>query len=194
MNNVLDASLRAVLDALSDVEPPPGGGWVAAGVVAMAAALVETVARASRGAWPGAAGAAGQAEALRARVTPLARADAEAYREALSVMRGESASEPRYHEQELAAALDRAAAIPLEIAETGTDVALLAALVVEHGNPQVRADAAVAAALAEGGCRAAAKLVAVNLASTDDDARTRHAKQLVEDAANAARRALAAAE
>ena len=52
----------------------------------------------------------------------------------------------------------------------------LAALLVENGNPEVRADAAVAAVLAEGGTRAAAKLVAVNLAASDDDDRVRQAR------------------
>jgi hypothetical protein len=48
--------------------------------------------------------------------------------------------------------------------------------------------------LAEGGTRAAAKLVAVNLAASDDDDRVRQAQALLERAAEAAHRALAAAE
>jgi hypothetical protein len=48
--------------------------------------------------------------------------------------------------------------------------------------------------LAEGGARAAAKLVAVNLGTSPDDDRVRQAAALVEQACEAANRALAAAE
>src|SRR6266511_2628772 len=93
----------------------------------------------------------------------------------------------------LQAALEHAAEIPIRIAEAGTDVTALAALLVENGNPEVRADAAAAAALAEGGTRAAAKLVQINLGATEDDPRIRHVSALVAAAAEASERALAAA-
>jgi formiminotetrahydrofolate cyclodeaminase len=115
--------------------------------------------------------------------------------EALTALRGKGDAEPRYRDIKLREALELAADIPLQIAEAGCDLATLAALLVENGNPEVRADAAVAAVLAEGGTRAAAKLVAVNLAaSDDDDRRVRQAQALVKRAAEATQRALAAAE
>jgi formiminotetrahydrofolate cyclodeaminase len=114
--------------------------------------------------------------------------------EALTALRGKGDVEPRYRDIKLREALKLAADIPLQIAEAGCDLATLAALLVENGNPEVRADAAVAAVLAEGGTRAAAKLVAVNLAASDDDDRVRQAQALVKRAAEATQRALAAAE
>jgi methenyltetrahydrofolate cyclohydrolase len=193
-DSLLDAPLRDFLDTLAGEGPAPGAGSVAAIVVAMAAGLVTMVARASKAHWAEAGGAIGQAEAFRARVAPLAQADAEVYREALSALRGREALEERYRDQQLRAALERAAEIPLLIAEAGSDLACLAALLVENGNPEVRADAAAASLLAEGGARAAAKLVEVNLGATEDDPRVRHVQTLVAVAAEASARAVKAAQ
>jgi formiminotetrahydrofolate cyclodeaminase len=193
LTDLLDSSLRDFLDKLADEEPAPGGGSAAAIVVAMAAGLVAMVARASTN-WDEAGGVVGQAEALRARVAPLAEADAEAYEKALATLRGREILEERYRDFELRRALERSAEIPLKIAEAGCDLASLAALLVENGNPEVRADAAAAAVLAEGGTRAAAKLVAVNLGTAPGDPRVRHVDSLVEIAAEASARALAAAQ
>lgn len=194
MADLLDSPLRDFLDTLAGEGPAPGGGSAAAVVVAMSAGLVAMVARASKGHWDEAGGVIGQAEALRARVAPLAQADADAYTEALTALRKRDELEERYRDQQLRQALDRSAEIPLQIAETGCDLADLAALLVERGNPEVRADAAAAAVLAEGGTRAAAKLVAINLAASEDDDRVRQARALVERARESAQRALAAAE
>ena len=193
-DNLLDAPLREFLDTLSGEGPAPGAGSAAAIVVAMAAGLVTMVARASKEFWSEAGGAIGQAEAFRARVAPLAQADAEVYREALTALRRREALEERYRDQQLRAALERAAEIPLKIAEAGSDLACLAALLVENGNPEVRADAAAASLLAEGGTRAAAKLVEINLGTTEDDPRVRHVQTLVAVAAEASERALKAAQ
>lgn len=193
-DNLLDAPLGDFLDTLAGEGPAPGAGSAAAIVVAMAAGLVTMVARASKEHWPEAGGAIGQAEAFRARVSPLAQADAEAYAEALSALRRRDELEERYRDQKLQAALERAAEIPLKITEAGSDLACLAALLVEHGNPEVRADAAAACVLAEGGARAAAKLVEINLGATDDDPRVRHVRSLVQVAAEASERALEAAQ
>lgn len=193
-DNLLETPLGELLDALSRKGPAPGAGSVAAIVVAMSASLVTMVARASREHWAEAGGAIGQAEAFRARVAPLAQDDAEVYAEALTALRGRTDVEERYRDQKLQAVLERAAEIPLRITEAGSDLACLAALLVENGNPEVRADAAAAAVLAEGGARAAAKLVEINLGATEDDPRVRHVRSLVAVAAEASERALAAAQ
>jgi formiminotetrahydrofolate cyclodeaminase len=127
-------------------------------------------------------------------VAPLAQADAEVYNDALTMLRRREEVSERYRDQTLRDALERSAEIPVRIVETGCDLACLAALLVENGNPEVRADAAVACVLAEGGARAAALLVETNLGATEDDARVRHVRSLVEVAVEAAERALAAAE
>jgi formiminotetrahydrofolate cyclodeaminase len=191
--DLLDAPVGELLETLAGESPSPGGGSAAAIVVAMAAGLVAKVARASVGYWDEAGGVIGQAESFRARVAPLAQADAEAYEEALSALRGREELAERYRDQQLRAALERAAEIPLRIAEAGCDLASLAALLVENGNPEVRADAAAAAILAESGARVAAQLVGTNLGANADDPRVRHVESLVESAADASERALAAA-
>jgi methenyltetrahydrofolate cyclohydrolase len=191
--DLLDSSVGDFIDVLAQ-EEAPGGGSAAAVTVAMAAGLVVMVAQASKDYWAEAGGAIGQAETFRARVTPLAQADAEAFRDALTILRRREEVSERYRDQTLRDALEKSAEIPVRIAEAGADLACLAALLVENGNPEVRADAVVACVLAEGGARAAATLVETNLGATQDDARVRHVKSLVEVAADASKRALAAAE
>jgi formiminotetrahydrofolate cyclodeaminase len=191
--DLLDSSVGDFIDVLAQ-EEAPGGGSAAAVAVAMAAGLVVMVAQASKDYWAEAGGAIGQAETFRARVTPLAQADAEAFRDALTILRRREEVSERYRDQTLRDALEKSAEIPVRIAEAGADLASLAALLVENGNPEVRADAVVACVLAEGGARAAATLVETNLGATQDDARVRHVKSLVEVAADASKRALAAAE
>ena len=191
--DLLDAPLNDFLDTLAGEGPAPGGGSAAAIVVAMAAGLVTMVARASNEHWPEAGGVVGQSETFRARVAPLAQADADVYTAAMSALRGREKLEERYRDQKLHAVLERAAEIPLKIAEAGSDLACLAALLVENGNPEVRADAAAASVLAEGGARVAAMLVETNLGATEDDPRVRHVRTLVAVAAEASERALAAA-
>lgn len=192
-HNLMAEPLGDVLDTLASEGPAPGGGSTAAITVAMAAGLVTMVARASKGHWEEAGGVIGQAEAFRARVAPLVQADADAYVEALSALRGREALEARYRDQQLRAVLEQAAEIPLQIAETGSDLACLAALLVQYGNPEVRADAAAASVLAEAGARVAALLVEINLGATgEDDPRVRHARTLVAVAREASDRALGA--
>lgn len=193
-DEILDAPLGDLLDKLAGEGPAPGGGSAAAIVVAMAASLVSMVARASKDHWAEAGGTIGQADAFRARVAPLAHADAEAYKDALTMLRRREELEERYRDQAIRDALERAAEIPMRIAESGSDLACLAALLAENGNPEVRADAVAASVLAEGGARAAAMLVETNLGATGDDPRVRHVRTLVAVAAEASERALATAE
>jgi formiminotetrahydrofolate cyclodeaminase len=192
-DDLLDSSVAEFIDVLAR-EEAPGGGSAAAVTVAMAAGLVVMVAEASKDFWAEAGGAIGQAETFRARVAPLAQADAEAFRDALTILRRREEVAERYRDQTLRQALEHSVEIPVRIVEAGADLACLAALLVENGNPEVRADAVVACVLAEGGARAAATLVETNLGATQDDARVRHVKSLVEVAGDAAKRALAAAE
>ncbi|MGH3133591.1 MAG: cyclodeaminase/cyclohydrolase family protein, partial [Gaiellaceae bacterium] len=92
---------------------------------------------------------------------------------------------------ELERKLDRAAAVPLEIAELGADTAALAALAGELCDGAYRADVAAAAALAAGGARAAAHLVEVNLAVREGDKRLARARASEQAATEAADRLLA---
>ena len=171
----------------------PGGGFVSAVAVAMAAGLVAMAARRSLEVWPEAKGAVAQAEALRARVTPLAERNAAAYSEAVATLRDkDSSAAPDRRDEAIADALDRAAGVPLQIGEAASDVGSLAALLVERGEGSVRADAATAALLAQAGARAAATLVEVNLGITSADERVTQARAFADAATAACERALAA--
>jgi formiminotetrahydrofolate cyclodeaminase len=193
--NYLDLGVDAFLEGLATPRRAPGGGSAAALTVAFAAGLVAMAARASRGSWDDAAGVAAQALALQDRVAPLARADAEAWDDALLALRDARSADGdrngRRGDRELELKLERAAAIPLEIAELGADAAQLAALVAELGDDAYRADAAAAAALAAGGARAAAHLVEVNLGVLEGDERLVRARASEQAAADAAGRLLA---
>lgn len=191
--DLLDVSLRAFLDELAGELPAPAGGSIAALVVAMAAGLTAKVARASDD-WREQMAAVAQAEKLRRRIAPLAQSGAEAYEEALAALHLPDRLEPQVRDMAIGNVLVRSAEVPLQIAETGADVASLAALVADRGAPDRRGDAASAAILAEAGTRVAATLVAVNLTVTPEDERIGRARLQVELAAEAARNALAAAE
>src|SRR6266540_5794960 len=140
----LELSLEDFLDEVATGELLPGGGFVAAAAGAMASALVTMAGRIAGREWAEGRGVAAQAETLRKRITPLAVLNADAYESAVATLRGELAARGS-RDEEIASALERAAEIPLAIAEAGVDVVALAALIAERGEPGLRADAAVAA-------------------------------------------------
>jgi formiminotetrahydrofolate cyclodeaminase len=170
----LEESLEQLFDGIASDEPGPAGGSVAAVAVAMAAGLVAMAARLARE-WPQASEVVERAETLRSLVAPLAVADAEAYANVLEALRLPRGSAAR--DTTVAAALSRAADVPLAIAEAASEVATLAALVAQAGSAHLRGDAVVAAEIAEAGARGAAELVVINLGNRDE-ARVRRAKEL----------------
>jgi methenyltetrahydrofolate cyclohydrolase len=188
--DMLSAPLGDVLGHIASEVPSPAGGSAAAIAVALGAGLTAMCARNSREGWPDARGATAQAELLRARIEPLAQADAEAYESALAAFRLPELLEPEVRDATLGVALERAAAVPLAIAEVGADVTSLAADLVEHGNPDVRGDAVAGALLAEAGTRAAVHLVRINLGATPEDVRVTRAVTIAESAARSVQRAL----
>jgi methenyltetrahydrofolate cyclohydrolase len=178
----LDRRVGELLESVAE-RGGPGAGAMAAIAAASAAALVELAARATGGdEWPDAA----QARRLRERLVPLARKDAEAYETAIAMLR------ERGDDFALGEALARAADIPLEIADHAENVAALAADAAGHATPDLRADAAAAAALALGAAWAAAKLVEVNLAMRSEDERLARAREIAAGATETARAALTA--
>ena len=78
-----DLSLTALLDDLAAAREAPGSGSAMGVTLALAAATVQMAARLSVETWGEAAGAAAQAESLRARALALADEDAEVYRKAV---------------------------------------------------------------------------------------------------------------
>jgi formiminotetrahydrofolate cyclodeaminase len=165
-------------DVLAEGGPGPAGGSAAGLAATMAAGLVRLVARVSVD-WTDAPGIAAQASALGDRSLALAEDDHRVYAHAMA----ELASPGR--DATLGAALRRAAEVPLRIAETAADVAILAALAAHEGSETVRADAWTAAALAEAATVSAARLVHVNLATRPDDELTARADDAARAAASA---------
>ena len=161
------------LDALSATTPDPGGGAVAALAVTLAAGLCAMTAGLSGRHLATAEPLAEQARLLRDRAALLAQADAEAYRAVLAAMRARDG---------LADALSQACAVPMQVAEIGTQVAAVAAAVAAEGNPSVRGDAIAGALLAAAGSRAAAALVRINLAGAGSDGRPVRAERLAAEA------------
>jgi len=183
---VLSLTVEELLDELARATPAPGGGSAAALVTAAAASLTAMAARFSRGDWSDAGAAVAQAESLRARAGRLALEDAEALEAFLAARTANAEPRREVRDFRLGQALFLAADVPLAIAETACDVALLAAHVAENCKHDVRADAAAASALAHGAVRAAAHLVEVNLATAEGDARVTSARGLVRAAGAAA--------
>jgi hypothetical protein len=101
--------------------PPPGGGSVAAIAGSLAAGLTATAARPAPGEWPRRAEDVGRAEELRARVQPLADADAEAYGAFVAERTEES--------------LERIVAVPFELAEVAAAESVGARLVGINARP-----------------------------------------------------------
>ena len=182
----LDLPLRDFLGEVASPEPMPGAGYCAAISLSMAAGLVAMAAGASRGEWGEAKGAAAQANTLRERIAPLAQRNLEAYASAAARLRGTGDDG-----DDLGLLLERAAQIPLDIAEAAVDVASLAAVVAERGEQALRADAVAGALLAQGAARAAATLVEVNLGTTGSDPRVTRVRDLSGTATAATERALA---
>jgi methenyltetrahydrofolate cyclohydrolase len=188
---LLDRTLRALLADSAVPEPAPGGAAVPAVAVAMAAALVAAIGRASDPAWPDAREAAAHADRLRRQCSRLAADNATRMSEAVGPAR--PGAQRRLDEAHLAALLDQAADIPAQIAEVAADVAALAHEAAASAEPEHRADAAVAAVLAAAAASAAAHLVAGNLLVGRDDPRLRAATAAADRATDAAERASAVA-
>jgi len=130
---------------------------------ALAAGLVAMAARFSDARLPGSEGIARQADELRTRAAGLADQDAAAFREVLAAYREPKDADGRERHRRIAAALQTAARVPLEIAEIAAQVAGLAEAVAAGGNPNLRGDTVAAAHLAEASARSAAALVHINV-------------------------------
>jgi formiminotetrahydrofolate cyclodeaminase len=185
-----DLTVQELCETVAARTSAPGGGSVAAIVTAFGASLTAMAARFATEHWEDAPGAVAQAEALRARVLPLADEDARAYESFLLARRMSEDFDPQVRDAAIGEALSRAADVPLAIAEAALDVASLAADLVEHGNPNIRGDAAAAALLSEAAVRATANLVEVNLATREGDERVERARALVEMSRRISRRVI----
>lgn len=138
-------------------------------MVAAAAALVEKSAHLSSKHWDGAAGALERAHALRVESFGLIEEDARAYLAFVEAVRSR---------QEVETAHARTVDVPLRMTRAAAEVAELAVQVANHGNPNLRADAVVAATLAAAAAASGLTLIAVNVGDAAGDARLAAARQL----------------
>jgi methenyltetrahydrofolate cyclohydrolase len=142
-------TVSSYLDAIGARTPAPASGSGAALTGAIAAALAELAARFSDE-----REATSRLEELRSRLLELADEDADAY----TAFMGTRSDTDR----------DRTIDVPLAVAETASEVAVLARILVEGGNPRVAGDAEAAAELAAAAARVGARLVEINLGGSAD--------------------------
>ncbi|HST16395.1 MAG TPA: cyclodeaminase/cyclohydrolase family protein [Gaiellaceae bacterium] len=166
--------LTGLLATLSSRASAPAAGSAAAAAAALAAALVAKIARGADE-----IGIAAQADALAARLTDLAAEDADAF-EAATLALAEPRGSSGGRDHVLGTTLQRAADVPLRIAEAAADVVTLAAGLAALASPGERGDPTGAALLAAGATRAAAHLVTINLTSRPGDKRDARAKAAVQ--------------
>jgi formiminotetrahydrofolate cyclodeaminase len=175
MEELRDQRLGALLDAMADRTPAPGGGAAAGIACALGAALVEMGAR-----FAGMEETAARAGALRAEALRLSEADAAGYLPVLAALR-EPASAPGRAER-LAAALSAAADVPLAVAESAAEVSALARRVAAEGRAALTGDALTGAELAAAAARAAARLVEIDLEGAPGYPRLERARAAAEAA------------
>ena len=184
-----DLSLGEVLDRLAEKTPAPGAGSTAALVCSLAAALLEMTAAFDT--TPMGSACAVRAAALRDRALELADRELHSYEPVLRALRL-PASDPE-RETRVASAMAAASTAPLAIASVGAQLAGIAAETVDGVSDQLVGEAVVASELAEGACRAAARLVEINLAGAAGDPRLTEVAGLVKAAAEARAETLAKA-
>lgn len=188
-------SFAGLLDEVAAETPAPGGGAAAAWAGALAGSLVEMAASFAVG-HPELADRQerfrmiGQrARTLREMALELADEDARVFAPVLAAKR--LAPDDPGRSQAILEASAAAARPPMAVARTCAELAELGAELVQSGNQNLAGDALAGTLLAEAACAAAARLVAINLASESGDARLTESAALAERAAGARRRALA---
>jgi formiminotetrahydrofolate cyclodeaminase len=160
--------VSALLDGLASDRPVPAGGSATAAVIAVAAALLEKAARLSSAQWASAEVALEQAHSLRLRAEELLEADANAYMSFVEALRSAKGLHGKARERAIAPARAATIDVPLAIARLGAETVELATVLAKQGNPNLRADAMVAATLAAAAAAAAARLIAVNVSGAPD--------------------------
>jgi methenyltetrahydrofolate cyclohydrolase len=152
----------------------------------MSAALLEKVARLSSAQLRSADAALEQAHALRLRAEELVEADANAYLSFVEALRAAKGLRGSARERSVKPARDVTVDVPLAIVRLAAETVELARELAANGNPNLRADAMVAATLASAASTAAARLIAVNLSGAGGDRRLAEAKRIAADTSDAA--------
>jgi methenyltetrahydrofolate cyclohydrolase len=172
-DSILDWSVRELLERLGSADPAPGGGAAAALAGALGAALVQMTANLSIGRpkladiQDRARDIEARAAALRGQLAQLGDADTKAF-EQVSAAYKLPRDDPAQHTERSAAiqaALQHAAAVPLETARLCADILDLAEEAAPLLNASVISDVLVGALLAHAALDSAALNVEVNLAA-----------------------------
>ena len=148
----------------------------------IAAALLEKAAQLSVRHWDGATAVRERAHALRLQSEELIEADVHAYLGFVQALRSAKGVDTKRREQIIGPARAQTVDVPLAIVRAAAEVAELAALAYEHGNPNLRSDAKVACVLAAAGARAGTITISANLADTPRDRRLTEARRLAKAA------------
>ncbi len=157
-----------LLEKIASKAPAPASGSAAGAVVAAAAALVEKAARLSTRHWEGASDALERANALRLESFDLIEADSQAYLAFVEAVRAAKGLEGPAQAEAVGSAHARTIDVPLRLTRAAAEVTELAAQLAERGNPNLRADAVVAAILAAAAAEAGATLISFNVEDNDD--------------------------
>ncbi len=166
-------ALDAFMDSVSDANPTPGGGTVAAVAGAIASCLPVMVANLTLGrkkfatAEPELRSVKDRATTLRSELLGLARLDSEAFDAVLKARRlpATTVAEVTARDQAVALAELEATRIPLTTAKLCVEVAELAARAARSGNPNAVTDAGVAGRMAAAAAEGALLNVKINLKS-----------------------------
>jgi len=174
---IKDQPIGQFLDGLASPAPTPGGGGAAAIMGAMGAALVSMVCNLTIGKKPYADVEAemqatlARSEDVRARLTGMVQADAEAFGRVMAAygLPKDSPEQKQARSQAIQVALQAAADVPLACARACAEVIELSRVVAVKGNKNVVSDAGVAVLAAYGALQSAALNVQVNASAIKDE-------------------------
>ena len=172
-----DLSVTDYLGRTASGDPVPGGGSAAALNAALAAALIEMVARLTIGRKGFEAvdaqmrATADRAAALRTKLTGDIDRDSEAYSMVLAAFALPKATpeEKTARAQAIQAAFRQAALVPLGVARDALQAMVLGRQVIAGGNPNAASDGAAGVLAARMAARAAVYNVKINLGSIKDE-------------------------
>ncbi len=202
-SKLTDLTLNAFAAALAEKTPTPGGGSLAAYVVACGAATVSMACRFTSGEKYAAveaamASRATRLDALRAQALGFVDADSAAYERVTAAFGAPKATDEQKAARTagIQAAMKGALEVPLETMRAAADVLELAAECAAQINPNLASDLGSGVACCVAGLEAAQANVAINAASIKDAtyvaARRADAAALRQRASTAAERARAA--
>ena len=175
---LVSMTVERFVDEVSSSSPAPGGGSVAALAGSLGAALAAMVANLTVGkagyesAWESSSVLAERAQTLKAKLLAAVDDDTRAFDEVLAAMRLPKATdaEKKARADAIAAAYEKATAVPLATACMCLEAIDLAAQAAATGNRNSASDAGVGALLARAGVESAILNVRINLPSVREGA------------------------